>query len=130
MTSLESNMVAASMGPIRLPVTQASLLKIEASAATVPGTDKSSIVVTTWKRAEDGNGSILRLEEIAGASGTVHIDSPYLSIDAASLATALEDPIHSLSVQNGGIAVPYTPFQIITLRLQTTPHISASRSKP
>jgi alpha-mannosidase len=135
MTPLESNMIGASVRPTLLPATQGSLLAlhgqtVEAPGVDPPGVDTPNIVVITWKRAEDGRGSILRLEEIAGTSGTVRIESPFLSIDSASLASALEDPLQPLAIQNGSTSVSFTPFQVITVRIHTTPRISTTGSKP
>jgi alpha-mannosidase len=130
MTPLESNMVGASTKPAFLPSTEGSLLALHAQTVEAPGVDTPNIVVTTWKRAEDGRGSILRLEEIAGTSGAIHIDSHFLAINSASLATALEDPIQPLSIQNGSTSVSFTPFQVITVRIHTTPRIPTAESKP
>jgi len=130
MTPLESNTIGASFSPTILPATQGSLLALHVQTVEAPGVDTPNIVVTTWKRAEDGRGSILRLEEIAGTGGTVRIESPFLSIDSASLSSALEDPLQPLPIQNGSTSVSFTPFQVITVRIHTTPRISTVESKP
>jgi alpha-mannosidase len=130
MTPLESNMIGASVRPTLLPATQGSLLALHAQTVEAPGVDTPNIVVTTWKRAEDGRGGILRLEEIAGSSGTVRIESPFLAIGNASLATALEDPLQPLAIQNGSTSVSFTPFQVITVRIHTTPRISTAENRP
>jgi len=38
--------------------------------------DSPHVVLVTWKRAEDEHGTILRLVEVAGQTGTVKITAP------------------------------------------------------
>jgi alpha-mannosidase len=77
--------------------------------------------VTTWKLAEDGDGSIVRLEEIAGKSAPVHIDSAYLRVLEAWRCDALEDRISSLPATGAGVDIELKPFEIATIRMTTAP---------
>ncbi len=68
LTPLERDDVAASTDPSSLSDRAANLLEIAAP----------NVSLLTWKRAEDGDGTILRLQEFAGKAGEVAIRSRYL----------------------------------------------------
>ncbi|HEY8668749.1 MAG TPA: alpha-mannosidase [Tepidisphaeraceae bacterium] len=78
--------------------------------------DDPNLVLDTVKQAEDSDGIILRLYECHGARGVtgVKINLPFTR---ASFANILEDEGAVAKIKNGQIEVPYTPFQIITLKL-------------
>jgi hypothetical protein len=111
MTPLEMNAASAQAGPAPLPLNAASLLNV----------DNPDVVVTTWKLAEDGAGSIVRLEEIAGKSASVHMDSAYLRVLQAWRCDALEDRISSLPATGGGVDIELKPFEVATIRITTAP---------
>ena len=80
--------------------------------------DDPDLVLDTWKPAEDGNGTILRLIDLGGDLRTVTIDVPLLSIRKAFATDAVErnlepivpDGLHAFSIR-------VQPHQIITIRL-------------
>lgn len=111
MTPLESDPVKAGLSPHVLKQTSASFLSINPSV----------VVVTTWKLAEDGDGSILRLEETAGKVEAVHISIPNLVIKQAWICNALEDKQSELAVGPNGIHLSVPAFGIVTIRLKTEP---------
>ncbi|MBS1816099.1 MAG: hypothetical protein JSS87_14605 [Acidobacteria bacterium] len=92
-----------------LPASGASFLEVAGD----------NVILTDWKIAEDGKGTILRLQETAGKStqATVHI--PRLHLQAATLCNAVEDNQQSLAVQNDMVSVNLKPFEVVTIRLQT-----------
>ena len=49
------------------------------------------VTLLTWKRAEDGDGTILRLQETTGQASEVRIHSPYLTFEHAWLCDLLEE---------------------------------------
>lgn len=108
---VESTAIAASFDPTRLPNTEAGLLRI----------DSPDLVISTWKLADDGNGSILRLVETAGKPGSARISSSLLRIAEAWRCSLLEDKGDALQPAGGALTVNYKPFEVITLRLLTTP---------
>lgn len=110
-TPLESAQMPASFEASALPATQASLLTI----------DNPAVLMTTWKLAEDGQGSIIRLVETAGAQQKVVVRSDHVSLQEAWKCTVLEDKRSELPVSASGIAVTIGPFEIVTLRVQSTP---------
>ena len=109
MTPLESDVVSASLRPS--PVHSASFLTL----------DNANVVLSTWKRAEDGNGSILRFTEIAGQPQTLHLSTPHLQLDKVWKCSLLEECTQELPVRDGGVAIEMKPFEILTLRLETQP---------
>jgi alpha-mannosidase len=126
MTPLEADQAYAAFFPGALPATQGKFLEI----------DNSNVVLSTWKRAEDGQGTILRLVEISGREQSVGITSSYLKIDGAWSCSALEEKGASLDVSNSAINLTLRPFEIRTIRLQTSSlltlppdHSASSRSE-
>jgi alpha-mannosidase len=109
MTPLEVTQVPQAPGELRLPLDQAGLLEIDG-----PGVNLS-----TWKMAEDGQGSVLRLQETAGRASRVQIKSKYFKFVRAWVATGLEDNVSPLELLDGGIEVAVQPFQTLTLRVET-----------
>ncbi len=123
MTPLEVDQVGAAILPGKLPSDEASLLEV----------DNSSISVATWKLAEDGQGSILRLQETAGKPQSVEIRSAYLKMEQVWRCSLLEDNLQELKVdrhdsRSHGFQIEVKPFEIVTLRLRTTPDFPEGRS--
>lgn len=77
----------------------------------------SGVVVESWKSAEDGNGSVLRLLETAGAASNVTVRFPWFDLKRAWLCTAMEDDVKEIPVQGSSLEVPLAPHQIVTLRI-------------
>ena len=86
---------------------------------TEPGawvTVEGGLVLQTVKRAEDGDGLVLRLYEPHGGRGTatVALDRPARSALRADL---LEEATGAAEVRDGAIVVPFRPWEIVTLRV-------------
>jgi len=79
--------------------------------------DAPGVIVENWKAAEDGNGSVLRLLETAGAKSKTVVRFPLLHLQRAWLCTAVEDNIEEISVQDSSLEVTLGPHQIVTLRV-------------
>ena len=112
-TPLERDDVTASTGRTVLPNQQTSLLEIS----------NPKINLLTWKQAEDGDGSILRLQDASGEASQFSITSKYLNIAQAWSCNLLEENQSQLRTTSDGVSVSIKPFQVITLRLRTTPHL-------
>jgi alpha-mannosidase len=65
-------------------------------------TDQPNVVM--WKRAEDGNGAVIRLRETSGKAIAVHIRLPHDRIQSASLCNAVEDDLRPLPINAEGAA--------------------------
>lgn len=76
-----------------------------------------SVLLTEIKPAEDGQGWILRLYESGGrqARAEVAINVPFTAATAVNLR---EDGNEALPVQEGRVALEFSPFQIRTVRIR------------
>ncbi|MFN7994931.1 MAG: polysaccharide lyase family protein [Bryobacteraceae bacterium] len=93
---------------------------LSADSASFLEIDEPGLTLVTWKLAEDGRGTILRLLETAGRRTTAHIRIPGRQIDAAWQCNAVEDDQQRLDSSRQGIQVPVGPFQIVTVRIEGT----------
>jgi alpha-mannosidase len=107
---------ARAQGP--MPPTTASLLEFS----------DPNVGVVTWKLAEDGQGTILRLQELAGEARTVRIESKYFTMRGAWRCNLLEDNQVTLPLKNGGLDLQLKPFEIVTVRLKTEPNTVLTRA--
>ena len=73
-------------------------------------------VIETIKRAEDGNGLIVRLYETRRWRGKVTLLSG-VPLASASICNLLEEDERAVDVVNDSLTLDITPYQIITLRL-------------
>ena len=78
----------------------------------------TNVVLTAVKKAEDGDGLILRFYEWAGQQGNVQIDVPK-GAESATLTNLMERPEGSPLPVTGGdeITVPVHPYEIVTVRV-------------
>jgi hypothetical protein len=113
LTPLERDDVPGTQDSSVLPNHEASLLEVGNPAVTL----------LTWKRAEDGDGTILRLQDTAGEASNIRIHSPFLTFERAWLCNLLEDNQAEIKIHGEDLSVPIKPFQVLTLRLHTTPRI-------
>ncbi|MGB6742099.1 MAG: polysaccharide lyase family protein [Terracidiphilus sp.] len=121
LTHLEADPVHASTSASALPKDAASFLSIDHPGNDHPRNDDSEAVLTTWKRAEDGDGSILRLEDTSGKAASVGVGSRFFRIAHAWQCNALEDKQSALAVDSDGIRVDVPAFGIVTIRIETEP---------
>jgi alpha-mannosidase len=76
---------------------------------------EGGLVLDTVKRAEDADGAlVLRLYEPHGARGEalVRLAAP---VGGAARANLLEEELVALDVRDGAIAVPFRPWEIVTV---------------
>jgi alpha-mannosidase len=81
-------------------------------------TDTPGLLIDTVKRAEDGDGLIVRLYEAHGGRGTgrVRVGVPFTE---AWFANLLEDRLSAAEVDGEEVVIPFRPFEIITILLAT-----------
>jgi alpha-mannosidase len=79
--------------------------------------DDPNVILGTWKPAEDGDGTILRLIDLGGLSRTVSISSPLLALQKAFETDAVERNQKPLEVHTDGVQVEIHPHEIVTIRL-------------
>ena len=92
-----------------LPAEGASFLEV----------DSPNVVLVTWKLAEDGKGTILRLQETAGQASEVTVRLPHANIHSASLCNSVEDNLLGLNVAGNRIHVRIHPHEVLTVRLKS-----------
>jgi alpha-mannosidase len=78
-------------------------------------TDSDDLVLDTIKRSEDGSALVVRLYETHGARGTATV-TLRARVREACRANGLEDPGEPLRTVDSRIVVPYSPFELITIR--------------
>jgi hypothetical protein len=78
-----------------------------------------SVLLSTWKLAEDGNGSVLRFIELGGSRGRVSVSSPLLQSPSAQSCNAMEDCGQALQGTSNGFSFEIGPRQIITTRVKS-----------
>lgn len=79
--------------------------------------DKPNLVIEAVKRAEDGDGIIVRLYEAYRRRGTARLMTNGLC-SRVTRTDLLEHNQDDLPVQGGAVQVAFRPFEIITLRLR------------
>ena len=79
-------------------------------------TNRNNILIETIKKAEDGNGYILRVYESHRQRGLTEISSCF-PIKAAWETTLLEENLTQCLVEDSAVVVHFKPFEIKTLRI-------------
>jgi alpha-mannosidase len=74
------------------------------------------VIIETVKRAEDGNGIIVRLYESQRKRRPVRILAGF-GLQTAWATNLLEENESELSIENDTIQLHLKPYQIVTLRL-------------
>lgn len=115
----ESTIAAAYALNDPLLVATGSESKNQSSLAPMLSVDSDNIVIETVKRAEDGDGIIVRLYECQRRRGQFTLQAGF-EITAAAITNLLEDDQETIEVTDGhAITLAYRPYQIMTLRLRT-----------
>ncbi len=79
--------------------------------------ESANVIIETVKRAEDGDGIIVRLYESQRKRGQVQVKVGGV-VDSAWATNLLEENESTLSVKNDSILLNLKPFQIMTLRIK------------
>jgi alpha-mannosidase len=75
------------------------------------------VIVETVKRAESGDGVVLRMYEAYKERKQVELSIP--NAREAILCDLSENELQKLSLDGGRVALSIKPFEIITLKIQT-----------
>ncbi|MCX8089373.1 MAG: glycosyl hydrolase-related protein [Verrucomicrobiae bacterium] len=90
--------------------------------------DAPNLEWVTLKAAEDGDGFILRLREVAGRAGEATLRLPFFRVREAWLCNGVEANRQRLRVQEAqSVRVPYGPNAFATVRLKLDGRGPASR---
>jgi len=79
--------------------------------------ESANVIIETVKRAEDGDGIIVRLYESQRKRGQIQVKVGGV-VDSAWATNLLEENESTLSVKNDSILLNLKPFQIMTLRIK------------
>jgi alpha-mannosidase len=79
--------------------------------------DSPNVIIETIKRAEDGDGIIVRLYESQRKRGQVLVKMG-CAVDSAWVTNLLEENESALDVVNDFILLNLKPYQIVTLRIK------------
>lgn len=83
------------------------------------------LLVETWKPAEDGRGTILRLLDLGGSAREVTVRTPLLNLSSAEQTDAVERDQHSLALVGAhGFRLSVHPHEIVTVRLMGATNVS------
>jgi alpha-mannosidase len=66
-----------------------------------------NVAMVAWKLAEDGKGTILRLQETAGKTTNTTIHLPHSAIHSANLCNAVEDKLQKLNISGNELSSPW-----------------------
>jgi len=80
--------------------------------------DQPGIVLVDWKVAEDGRGTILRLQEIAGKSTQVSVKFTRAAPQSATLCNAVEDDLKPVDLAGNTLRLDFQPHAVLTVRVQ------------
>ena len=96
--------------------TQRGAAEESLAAMSLLSVDSPNVVVETVKRAEDGEGVIVRLYEARRTRGEAMLTAAF-PLASAWRANLLEENQTQLAVAGNTVTFPTKPYEIITLRL-------------
>jgi alpha-mannosidase len=92
---------------------------LDGKQASFVSIDDPNLLLDTWKPAEDGDGTILRLIDLGGVSRTVSVKTSLLAIDKVFETDALERNQKLLATDGSSeFKVEIHPHEIVTFRLR------------
>jgi len=80
-------------------------------------TSGMDVALITWKQAEDGKGTILRLVEIAGRPSKTAVHFLRSNVTSARLCSGVEDDGDNLPIDGNSIHLSFQPFEVQTVRV-------------
>ncbi|HEX8187403.1 MAG TPA: glycoside hydrolase family 38 C-terminal domain-containing protein [Pyrinomonadaceae bacterium] len=89
-----------------LPAAQSSFLSV----------DNPSVLLSAWKQAEDGEGTVLRFIELSGAGAPVTVGGPLLDPASGRACNAVEECERTPPAGAGELTFGIGPRQIFTLK--------------
>ncbi|MGD0920810.1 MAG: glycosyl hydrolase-related protein [Terriglobia bacterium] len=92
---------------------------LPAGAASLVEVAPENVVVSALKGAEDGEGLVVRVLEIAGKAAEGNLTFPLLNIASAKEANAVEVAGKALKSDTHSVRFSIRPHQVLTIRLAT-----------
>jgi alpha-mannosidase len=81
-----------------------------------PVVDRAHVILRTWKPAEDGRGTILRLHEAQGRRGRARVRVPW-DAAGAEICDFHEVATGPAVVEDGAVVLDLAPWEIVTVRV-------------
>ena len=78
--------------------------------------ENENIIVEAIKKAEDGNGLVIRMYERFGANAAARVKLDF-NFKTAYLTDLMEKNIHQLDTKDNVLCIPFKPFEIITVMI-------------
>jgi alpha-mannosidase len=91
---------------------------LPAAGGSFLGLDDPNLQMVVLKEAEDGDGYILRVREVAGRAGEAQLRLPTMRLKEAWLCNGVEVNQKKLAHSVSSVTVPYQPNRYVTVRLQ------------
>ena len=79
--------------------------------------DQPDVMLTDWKLAEDGHGTILRLQETADRAVTATLRFARTSIKSATLCNGVEDDLEPVKVEGNSVGLTFRPDDVLTVQV-------------
>ncbi|HVN78076.1 MAG TPA: glycosyl hydrolase-related protein [Terriglobia bacterium] len=90
---------------------------LPAGAASLASVEPDNLIINTLKVSEDEKGLIVRIYETAGSSGKGRLFLPFININSANEANALEVEGKPLTADAHQVQFHIEPHQVLTLRI-------------
>lgn len=90
---------------------------LDAHAHSFAAIDDPTVLLETWKPAEDGNGTVLRFLDLGGEERKVAVGMPCMNLDHVWQTDAVERGRTPISVGGGRFSFTIHPHEIVTLRV-------------
>ena len=103
--------------PLILPPGQVGCLG--ADSGSFCSLDRANVMAFTLKRAEDGDGFIVRLMELIGEATNVRVSFPMASVREAHRTDIVERDLESLRLVGGAVELLMPAFGIETIRVRS-----------
>lgn len=97
------------------PSAVATVCGTPAEASTLLAYDEPLLRLSAFKRAEDGDGTVLRLFSLSDETLTVPFETTFSRVTLANLA---EEEAEAIPVEAGAFTLTVPPHRIVTLRLR------------
>ncbi len=78
----------------------------------------SNVILTAFKKAENGKGFVLRLREIRGEKTRFSINFPYFLINKVFLCDITEKELRPLFSRNSTVYLDIAPYDVLTLKFE------------
>ena len=76
-----------------------------------------NVTLQALKRAEDGNGLVIRLRETEGVGCRATITPGLMKMTRAWLTNVVEEDVRELAIEGGAVRVDVQPWEVVTVRV-------------